>query len=501
MKAIYVRVSTEEQAKHGYSIKEQVRLCKIKADSEDVLEYIDEGITGEILDRPQLTKLRHDIKEGLIETVICYDPDRLSRKLMNQLIISEEIEKHATLEFVNGEYAKTPEGMLFYQLRGAVAEFEKAKITERMSHGRRQKARQGKVVRDFKIYGYSYDKETETFTINPDEAKVVKLIYNLFTKPNDIARGINGIAKYLTSQGIPTKKKVGVWHRQVVRQILLNEVYTGVFYQNRWNTEGMLSNKFKAVDEKVPMKERPRCDWIPTTVPTIIEKGQWAHAQQLLEESRRRWAGSSKNQYLLSGLLRCSHCGNTMTGRRSKNWGRHVYQYTCVKNTAGAKNNGCGHTVNCKEIDETVWVTIQDWLSDPKALSNVENSDDESTSFEEEEIERIKKDIERISFGKQRLLLLFTESEEDLLIDDIRSKMKELKVKENELQSRKKVLEDQLNQQKRQVSSNLFLEASDYYLSRAAKEGATFQLKKEILRMIVREIQLNKQGNNKIYTF
>lgn len=240
MIGVYARVSTEEQAKKGFSLKDQIKECRKKANSEGIIEYIDDGFSGEFIDRPALTQLRDDARKGLIYKVICLDPDRLSRKLMNQLIITDELDKkEIPLEFVNGDYAKTPEGNLFYSLRGAISEFEKAKIKERTSRGRKEKANQGKVLRDFVIYGYTYNKQTEQLEIHEDEAKVVKLIFDLFTKPNDMVKGINGIAKLLTAQGIPTKRGAKVWHRQVVRQIILNSVYMGEFYQNKWNTEGM----------------------------------------------------------------------------------------------------------------------------------------------------------------------------------------------------------------------------------------------------------------------
>src|SRR5690606_15362748 len=170
MIAIYARVSTEEQAKSGYSLQDQVRQCREKAGSgTNVIEYVDDGYSGEFLERPALSKLRNDIREGIVDKVVIYDPDRLSRKLMNQLLVSEEIEKHAELIFVNGDYQKTPEGMLFYQMRGAIAEFEKAKINERMSRGRREKAKQGKVVKDVKVYGYIFNRETEELEIYEPE--------------------------------------------------------------------------------------------------------------------------------------------------------------------------------------------------------------------------------------------------------------------------------------------------------------------------------------------
>ncbi|WHY74954.1 recombinase family protein [Fictibacillus enclensis] len=87
-----------------------------------------------MLNRHALTKLRNDVKDGLNTKVICLDPDRLSRKLMNQLIITDEIEKRGVqLVFVNGEYTKTPKGNLFYSMRGAIAELKSEKLTTKLT--------------------------------------------------------------------------------------------------------------------------------------------------------------------------------------------------------------------------------------------------------------------------------------------------------------------------------------------------------------------------------
>lgn len=76
-------------------------------------------ISGETLNRPALEKLRQSIEAGEIREVICLDPDRLSRKLLHQLLLTEEWDRHGVrLVFVHGSYAKTPEGNLFYALRG-----------------------------------------------------------------------------------------------------------------------------------------------------------------------------------------------------------------------------------------------------------------------------------------------------------------------------------------------------------------------------------------------
>jgi site-specific DNA recombinase len=501
MIAIYARVSTEEQAKHGFSLNDQVRQCQLKAGTNKVKEYIDDGVSGEFLDRPALTKLREDVREGVISKIICLDPDRLSRKLMNQLIITDEFDRRGIeLIFVNGEYSKTPEGNLFYSMRGAIAEFEKSKINERMSRGRREKARQGKVLRDFQVYGYRYDKESERFIVDEDEAAIVSLIFDLFTQPNTMVQGLNGIALYLTSKNVPTKRGASVWHRQVVRQIIMNRAYIGEFYQNRWNTEGMLGNKHRKDDEKVSMKERPKNEWILIPCPAIIDESQFEHAQRLLSESRRRWAQKSKHPYLLSGLLRCGDCGNTMTGRLSNNWGKKVPEYTDIKNTAGAKAKGCGRRVKAQIIEEQVWEQVASWLNNPDEIAAALQQEKTKEPFEAGEIARIEKEIEKTKNARKKLIKLFAASEDGIAEEDIRQELKELTQREESLNNQLLELTNLLNNtHNTEYNMNVMMEAVQYYLSKGQEE-LTFDEKRDLIRQVVREIRVY-EDSVEIYTF
>ena len=502
MIGIYARVSTEEQAKKGYSLQDQLAECRKKAGTDDVIEYVDEGVSGEFLDRPALTKLRQDVRDGLITKVICLDPDRLSRKLMNQLIITDEFDKRGVeLIFVNGEYAKTPEGQLFYSLRGAIAEFEKAKINERMSRGRREKAKQGKVIRDYHIYGYDYDPDTSQLVINEQEAEVVRLIFDLFTKPNSFVKGINGIAHFLNKKKIPTKRRVGIWHRQVIRQILMNRAYIGEFYQNKWNTEGMLANKHLPSGERIPMKLRPKEEWILVPCPPIVDTETFEHAQKLLQEARRRWAKQGIRKYLLSGLVRCGECGNTMTGRRSNNWGKHVLEYSDVKNTAGAKNPGCGMRIRTEKLDQEVWETVVRWLNQPDEIAAASEAETETnkTSIEEAEIARLEEDIEKTRKGRQRLLKLFAEGL-DISEEEVRQSIKELKEKEETLLKQLEELKQSIQSLKQSnYSQKLLKEAAEYYFNKG-KEELTFEDKQALIRHVVREVRVYKD-RIEVFTF
>jgi site-specific DNA recombinase len=328
MIAVYARVSTEEQATKGYSIGNQIDECLKKCGTNEVLQYVDEGISGEILDnRPSLNRMREDVRKGIITEIVCYDPDRLSRKLMHQLILDDEFKKKGVyLKFVNGDYAKTPEGQLFFSMRGAISEFEKEKIKQRTKSGKIKKAKNGKVVGNYGLYGYNYDSEKETYIINEEQASVVKKIFDYFTEPSSPFKGMNGIAKHLTDIGVPTAKNRGVWHRNVIRQILLNESYTGKHAHNRYNTEGDYVRKQSG--QKTQQTIRDKEEWIYVDIPRIISDEQFAIAQELLKQSRRRFAKESLNLYLLSGLLRCRECGNTMTGIHTSWWGQKTVIYS-----------------------------------------------------------------------------------------------------------------------------------------------------------------------------
>lgn len=503
MIGIYVRVSTEEQVKKGYSIRDQIQSCRLKATTLETIEYIDEGISGEFLDRPALTKLREDVRKGLVTKIVCLDPDRLSRKLMNQLIISEELEKKGVeLLFVNGDYAKTPEGQLFYSMRGAISEFEKAKITERMSRGRREKARQGKVVKDPKIYGYAYDKQTEQLIINEQEAHIVREIFELFVRPNGRVKGINGIAHYLTDRQVPTKRGAHTWHRQVIRQILMNRVYIGEFYQNRWNTEGMLGNKYKKPDERVSMIERPKEEWIKNPCPAIIDETTFHYAQKVLGESRRRWGRESKHEYLLSGLVRCGNCKNTMTGRKAKNWGKEVFEYTDRKNTSGAKHKGCGMRITCEKLDEYVWEHLVNWVTHPEevaaAIEQEAKGRERHSGSIERELTRVEAQIQKGKTGRKELFKLL--SEEPSLKEEIMEQIKDLKVREEILLGQLEELNQNIKDASRtQFTYKLFQDASKHYFSKK-DEGFTIQDKQELVRSVIKEIVVFKD-EVEIYTF
>lgn len=495
MIAIYVRVSTEEQIVKGYGIGNQIDECLKKIENKEHILFKDEGISGEVIDRPGLTELRDNVQAGVIDEIVCYDPDRLSRNLMHQLILDDEFRKRgARLIFVNGEYAETPEGQLFFSMRGAVSQFEKEKIKQRTKGGKLRKAREGKVLGNYHLYGYGF--KDGKYIIDEEQAKVVKRIFDYFTEPTSPFKGINGIAKHLTEIGIPTARGGKVWHRQVVRQILLNISYTGKHPHNRYDSEGDYVRKQSGETSK--QKVRPMEEWIFVEIPAIISEEQFNTAQELLKESRRRYTKSSVNQYLLSGLLRCKDCGNTMTGRKEKWWDSHQFTYSDAKNTAGSKNPGCGNRIKMEELDEAVWTHISDLLNNPDKIAAYEQSD-KVHNLLDRELGQIEKELEKNKKGRQRLLSLVAMSD-DIDLSDIKDQLEEMSANEKTLQKKYNQLQTELKASGvKKVNEDRIKQTIEYYMTHS--EALTFEEKKNVIRSIVKQIYISKDHEIDIHLF
>jgi site-specific DNA recombinase len=486
MKAIYVRVSTADQLK-GYSIGNQIEKCVEKAGTLDVLQYVEEGRTGEIIDRPQLNQLREDVRNGVVNEIICYDPTRLSRNLLVQLMIKEELTTHdVKLTFCTAEYTDNAEGELQFNISGTISQYEKAKIKERTVGGKVRKMKEGKVLGAYGLYGYDYDQSKQTYVINEKQAEIVRMIFDYFTDPSSPFRGINGIAKHLTELGIPTARNKTVWHRQVVRQILINEAYTGNYPQHKHDGEGDYVRVQSG--QKRSQKLRPKEEWIYTKIPSIISVEQWEMAQDLIKTTKRRFAKESLNKYLLSGLVRCSDCGNTMTGRVSSWWGEKRPMYSDAKNYSGAKHKGCGNYVHRDKLDGIVWEHVLEILNEPEKALNRKN--DNKNKYKVKELESVSEELEKIKKSRKRLISLAAMSDDTDLME-IKVQLSELKEKESSLQVKYNQLEKELKEVRADRTEAKRKAALDMYFIVKEKE-VPFEIKQKIIREIVEEIYVSK---------
>src|SRR6202046_1336259 len=186
--AIYARVSSDKQREENTIASQTAALIAFAGDPqlEGPREWIfeDDGYSGASLIRPGLERVRDLAAEGLIQAVLVYAPDRLSRRYAHQILLIEELAR-AGVEtlFIRSPRATTAEDQLLLQFQGMIAEYQRAQILERSRRGKRHRARQGQVnVLSGAPYGYRYVRKSDDaaarYEIIHAEADIVRVVYN-----------------------------------------------------------------------------------------------------------------------------------------------------------------------------------------------------------------------------------------------------------------------------------------------------------------------------------
>ena len=235
---LYARVSTDGQKKEG-TIESQVETLRrqiANAGHELVKEYIDDGYTGTLLSRPGLGQLRSDLKTDVFDVIYFHAADRIAREVEYQRIVVGELVKYGKRIVIGGtKYEETAEGRLNLTMLGAFAEFERAKIIERMMRGKVHRLRKGEMIGGLAPFGYEHVKKTSTtpatLVIKEPEAGIVRSIFRMYTEGTSII----AITRWLQRSEIKTKLGKTLWHVCQVRAMLQCRTYTGDRYYRPMN--------------------------------------------------------------------------------------------------------------------------------------------------------------------------------------------------------------------------------------------------------------------------
>src|SRR5918994_170056 len=147
---LYTRVSTDEQARSGYSLAQQMEALRAYAGQEgyEVLEEVsDPGQSGASLERPGMDQVRDLVAAGGVSVVLAQDRDRFAREPAYHYVLRQEFEEHGTtIRALNDRGDDSPEGELTDGILDQLAKYERAKTAERTRRGKLRKAREGKMV-------------------------------------------------------------------------------------------------------------------------------------------------------------------------------------------------------------------------------------------------------------------------------------------------------------------------------------------------------------------
>ena len=348
--ALYIRVSTQEQAQHGYSIGEQkerlIAFCKAH-DWLIVEVYVDSGYSGANLNRPGIQKLISEIDN--VDLVLVYKLDRLSRSQRDTLHLIEEVFLPAGVDFVSMSESfdtSVPFGRAMIGILSVFAQLEREQIRERTKMGKLARAKQGLFHGGpYAPIGYNY--VYGRLTINEYEAVQVRKIYDWYLEGMSPVK----IAERLRAEGYTNR--YGSWSERggniSVLNVLSSEVYLGTL-------------KYKGVI-------------VENAHEAIIDRAQFDRVRAIRAKRQEIYGNSAYvTKYLLAGLLFCGQCGARyfVKGR-----GNYKY-YTCYSRARTAK-----HMIKAEHCDNKNWrlaeleslieSSVRDLLVNPNQFERIIN--------------------------------------------------------------------------------------------------------------------------------
>ena len=463
--ALYVRVSTTSQLEEGYSIEEQKAKLESYCDIKDwhiYKIYTDGGFSGSTTERPALEQLIKDAQSKLFDTVLVYKLDRLSRSQKDTLYLIEDIFLKNNIEFVSlleNFDTSTPFGRAVIGLLSVFAQLEREQIKERMQLGKLGRAKAGKSMMWAKTsYGYNYNKDTGTMTVNEYEALAVKEIFTSYLAGMSITKlrdKING--EY---------PKQPAWSYRTIRGILANPVYCGL-------------NQYKGQTFQGTHKAIISLDDFEQTQRELAKRQQTAK-----ELSNPR---PFQAKYMLSGLAQCGYCHaplKVILGAVRKD-GTRFKRYECYqrhpRKTRGVTvyndNKKCESGYYEMELLEHYVLTrIAQLQNDPDKIQEL-FSDDTSPAVDKQAIQ---KQIDSLTLKLSKL--------NDLYLDD-RITLDELRTKSSDFIKQRAALEEEIKKASNDKQAGQ-REKIEKLLDASSVLDMSYDNQKVIVRELIEKVQV-----------
>lgn len=297
---LYTRVSTEDQAREGFSLSEQKErleaMCKFKG-YEIYKHYEDAGISAKTGNkRPAFNEMLEDLKAGKINTIIALKLDRITRSIYDwENLIKFLEDNNGYIDCANDDINTThANGKMMSRLLMTVSQAEIERTSERTKVGLAGAIKNGNIPSKTPL---GYNRENKKLIINPLTKKIIENIYQLY---------FEGYSHYKIKNMFNEEKVNGKdnWHDSTIRKILENPIYKGDY----------ITNKGKR-DEK----------YYEDVAPVIVSKELWDSCQNQKQKNSRNYI--RKESYMFLQKLRCPKCNRILGGKATKKKNGTIYYY------------------------------------------------------------------------------------------------------------------------------------------------------------------------------
>ncbi len=398
---LYARVSTDEQARSGYSLAQQIEALRAYAAREgyEVLEeVVDPGQSGASLERPGMDRVRDLVAAGGVSVVLAQDRDRFAREPAYHYLLRREFEEHETkLRALNDRGDDSPEGDLTDGILDQLAKYERAKTAERTRRGKMRKAREGKVVATKKPpYGFRYTATRDGLVVHEPEMWVVQKIFQLAAE----GLGTSAIQRRLYNEKVPSPGGKESWSRRSIKQLVMSDVYKPHTHREIselvssevaaaldhapeygvrwWNRQ---ARKIRQVSEpdggggrhyrkRNSVTLRDKGEWIAVPVPSWLSRQLVDQARNMMAAHRAPERTRLARGWELRGTMRCCSCGVLMgTHTSTYNGGKKAYYYYKCHPGREYKRGTCQQKhVRAEPAEAAVWAFVSGLLKDPAKI-------------------------------------------------------------------------------------------------------------------------------------
>ena len=449
--AAYCRVSTDGDEQLGSFESQKLYYEQKIADNPEWVNagiFADEAITGTKTDkRNGFQEMIARCQNGEIDMILTKSISRFARNTVDTLNYVRMLKDKNIAIFFEKENINTLDmnGELLLTIMSSLAQQEVESLSQNVKIGLQMKMKRGEMVGFNGCFGYDYDPETKTLSVNEDEAQTVRMIYDMYLQ----GYGTTTIAKRLIELGIKNKKGEVSWHTHGVMGIIKNEKYKGdILLGKTFTTDPISKRRLANFGEENQYYIRDHHE-------PIVSREIWDEAEKIRKKrAKNKVVETTGNrerytrQYAFSSMCECAYCGHKLT-RRTRH-SSSIYEKT-VWQCMNATKNGIANCLNCKAIDEAILEGA--FLDAFKLLAgNFDDVLDVVLSYVEESAnnddnirrkQQIDKDISALESKKSRMT--------DMLIDGTITKevydekLVEFTRKLHTLSDKRKILADSIN--------------------------------------------------------
>jgi site-specific DNA recombinase len=280
--------------------------------------FRDDGHRGARLDRPGLDALRDHAARAAFDVVLITAPDRLARNFVHQMVVLEELQRRGVrVVSCDRPWSDDPHEQLVTQIGGAVAEYERTLIADRMRRGRQARLRRGQLLPWTRApcgYRLHPERPRDPAAVGLDRVAAA-VVQDLFAA---YAAGVtlHTLAAQLTARGVPTPTGKPIWRPTTIRGLLTNPAYKGQAASGRLRTAPARQRKsaLEPIGKGVGTTAHPPQEWITVPVPALVAAERFDLVQRRLAANQRNARRNTTHPYLLRALVSCGVCRLACTG-------------------------------------------------------------------------------------------------------------------------------------------------------------------------------------------